>query len=157
MIGRRFDCPVLNFGFSGCGRMDVPVIDLLNEITPALYVLDCLENMRPSMVAERAEPAVRSLREKHPDVPILLVECHDYPTPELFPGQVEKRKEKQAALRAAYDKLIEDGVKHLYYLNGRELIGLDSEGTGDGIHPNALGTSRYVDAYEAAIRNILKR
>ena len=96
------------------------------------------------------------MRQAHPETPILLVEHHDYPSPEsLLPGENKNILERNVALRAAYGRLVKAGVKQLFYLPGRKLIGDDSEGTGDGVHPNALGTFRYVEAYTAALKDIL--
>ena len=155
-IGRRLNRPVLNFGFCGCGRMDPPVVDLLAELEAAVYVIDCEPNMDAASVSQRTEPLVRRLRQAHPTTPILLVENHDHPTPELFPKDTAAIKASQTALRTVYDKLVQAGDKNLHYLPGKALIGTDGEGTGDGVHPNALGMARYCDAYEAALRGILK-
>jgi hypothetical protein len=151
IVGRRLDRPVINFGFCGSGCMDAPVVELMAEINAAAYVIDCEPNMGADTVSQRTEPLVRLLRQAHPDTPILLVEDHESPSPELFPGAKASIQSKQAALRAVYDRLVKDGVKQLYYLPGKALIGDDSEGTGDGIHPNAIGMLRYADAYTAAL------
>ena len=155
LVGRRLDCPVINLGFAGSGRMEASVVDLLAEIKAAVYVVDCEPNMVPDSIAQRTEPLVRRLRQAHPETPILLVEYHDSPSPELLPQESAYIRAMQVALMSAYERLVKDGVKNLYYLPGRELIGDDSEGTGDGIHPNALGTFRYAEAYTAALREIL--
>ena len=156
-VGRRLDRPTVNMGFCGSGKMQPAVVDLLAEIKAAAYVVDCIPNMFVPDITERTEPLVRRLREAHPDTPILLVEHHDYPSPEsLLPRQTKDIRERNAALRAAYDRLVKAGVKHLYYLPGHDLVGTDSEGTGDGVHPNALGTFRYVEAYTAALKEILQ-
>jgi len=47
ILGRRFDRPVVNFGFSGNGRMDTAVGDYLIRIDAAVYVIDCLPKMQP--------------------------------------------------------------------------------------------------------------
>ena len=156
-IGRKLDIPIINLGFCGCGRMDMPVVELLAELDPAIYVIDCLPNMGAAMVEKRTAPLVKRLREAHSDTPILLVEEHDSPSPSLFPGKAAGIKKKQDALRAEYDKLIQSGVKNLYYLKGSDLIGHDGEGTGDSIHPNDIGASRYVAEYEKALSAILKK
>lgn len=155
-VGRRMDRPTVNLGFCGSGKMEASVVDLLAEIKAAAYVIDCVPNMWADTITERTEPLVRRLREAHPDTPILLVEHHEYPSPEsLLPRETSNIRERNVALRAAYDRLVKAGVKHLFYLPGRDLIGNDSEGTGDGVHPNALGTFRCVEAYTAALKNIL--
>ena len=156
-VGRRLDRPTVNLGFCGSGKMEASVVDLVAEIKAAAYVIDCAPNMWAEIIAERTEPLVRRLRQAHPDTPILLVEHHDYPSPEsLLPRETSNIRERNAALRAAYDRLVKVGVKHLFYLPSRDLIGADGEGTGDGVHPNALGTFRYVEAYTAALKEILQ-
>lgn len=50
ILGRRFDTPVVNLGFSGNGRMDAAVGDFLTKIDAAVYVIDCLPNMQPADV-----------------------------------------------------------------------------------------------------------
>jgi hypothetical protein len=156
LIGRRLDCPVIDLGFCGSGRMEAEVGAFLTEIPAAIYVIDCEPNMDANMVSQRTEPLVHQLRQAHPDTPILLVENHDYPVPkDVLPEENLLIESKQKALRTAFDNLINAGDKHLYYLPGHDLIGDDGEGTGDGVHPNALGTFRYAAAYTKELNYIL--
>ena len=62
ILGRRFDRPVINLGFSGNGRMDPAVGELLTEIDAAVYVIDCLPNMQPADVTAKCIPLVKQLR-----------------------------------------------------------------------------------------------
>jgi hypothetical protein len=156
MLGRRLDRPMLNFGFSGNGRMEVEVVKFLAEVDPAIFVLDCVANTSAQQLTERTAPAVKLIREKHPDTPILLVEQRAWANSPLVPSQAQSHAEKCAAYRAAYDKLIAEGTKHLHYqVGGDNLIGGDGEGTTDGSHPNDLGMMRYADALEPALRQLL--
>ncbi len=45
ILGRRLARPILNFGFSGNGRMEVEVAKFLAELDPAVFILDCMANM----------------------------------------------------------------------------------------------------------------
>ena len=74
ILGRRFDVPVVNLGFSGNGRMDKEVGDFLVRIDAAAYVIDCLPNMNAAAVREKCVPLVKQLRAARPDTPIILVE-----------------------------------------------------------------------------------
>ena len=74
ILGRRFDVPVVNLGFSGNGRMDKEVGEFLVRIDAAVFVIDCLPNMSPKDVAEKCAPLVKQLRAARPDTPIVLVE-----------------------------------------------------------------------------------
>ena len=62
IVGRRLDTPVINLGFSGSGKMEPAMADLLAELDPSVYVLDCIWNMSPEQVSERVVPFVEKLR-----------------------------------------------------------------------------------------------
>ncbi len=64
IVGRQLETPVINLGFSGSGKMEPAMADLLAELDPSVYVLDCLANMSPEMLAERVEPFVEKLRRR---------------------------------------------------------------------------------------------
>ena len=50
ILGRRFERPVLNLGFSGNGRLESEVATLLAELDPAVFVIDCLPNITADVV-----------------------------------------------------------------------------------------------------------
>ena len=156
ILGRRLDRPVINAGFSGNGRMEAEVGRFLAEIDAAVFVIDCLPNLNPAQVAQRTEPLVRLLRQSRPDTPILLVEDRSYANAYLVASSRQRNEGNRKALRAAYERLVQAGVKGLYYLDGAHLIGDDSEGTVDGSHPTDLGFVRQSDAFEPILRKILQ-
>jgi lysophospholipase L1-like esterase len=155
ILGRRLQRPVINLGFSGNGRLETEVGAFLAELDPAVYVIDCLPNVRATEVAARTEPLVRQLREARPNTPILLVEDRTYTNARFFQSSRARHAASRAALREAFDKLQADGVTQLYYLEGDSLLGSDGEAATDGSHPNDLGMVRYADAYEPILRKIL--
>ncbi len=156
ILGRWFDRPTINLGFSGNGRMEPEVLKLVAEIDAAAFVLDCLPNITAKQVEERTEPGVRMLREAHPDTPILLVEDRNYPQGFLLPSPRERNQSSQAALRAAFQRLQKAKVPHLYYLPAAQLLGDDGEATTDGSHPSDLGFVRQAKAFEKPLRKMLK-
>lgn len=156
ILGRRFDRPVVNLGFSGNGRMEPEVTAYLNEIDAAVYVIDCLPNMQAAEVTARTAPLVRQIREAHPDTPILLVEDRNYSDGFLMTSKRDRNEKSQAALKKEFALLKEAGVKGLYYLAGEKLLGDDNEGTVDSSHPTDLGFFRQADAFEPVLREILK-
>lgn len=155
ILGRRFDRPVLNLGFSGNGLMEPEVADLLAELDPVLYVIDCLPNMQAPEISERAAPLVRRLRAAHPDTPILLVEDRTYANASFKPASRARHDASRAALRAAYDELLREGVPNLHYLEGERLLGDDGEATVDSSHPSDLGMVRMADALTPVLRPLL--
>ncbi|MAT16100.1 MAG: hypothetical protein CMJ46_12625 [Planctomyces sp.] len=155
IVGRRFDRPVYNLGFSGNGRMDPEVTALIAELDPAVYIIDCLPNMQAAEVSERTGPLVRTLREAHPETPILLVEDRNYTDSFLVESKRQRNQTSQAALAAEYEKLIAEGVQNLYYLKGADLLGDDGDGTVDSSHPNDLGFYRQANEFERVLKPIL--
>ena len=160
ILQRKLDRPLINLGFSGNGRLDKALLDLMTEVDAKIYVLDCLPNltavnMTPVELKKRIITAIKILQEKRPGIPILLTE-HDGYTDE---GINEKRKiEYQSVnliLKEAVDSLLASGIKNLYQLS-KEEINQDIETMVDGVHPNDIGMMRYAEAYEKKIRKILE-
>lgn len=157
ILGRRFDVPVINLGFSGNGKLDPEMGDLLAEIDASVYVLDCLPNLTPQLTAERTEPFVKALRKARPETPIVMVEDRNYANSAWHPGSKAANDGNHAAHRKAYDALVAAGVKGLHYLPGDALIGTDGEGTVDGSHPTDLGFLRQADAMAEVLAPLLKK
>jgi lysophospholipase L1-like esterase len=155
LLCRRLDRPMLNFGFSGNGRMEVEVARFLAELDPAIFVLDCLANMAQVPVVERTTAVVKLLREKHVDTPILILEERQWADAALIPSRARNHVDRCRELREAHDALVTAGVKNLHYCKGDDLIGSDGEATVDGSHPTDLGMVRYADALEPDLRRLL--
>jgi len=156
ILGRRFDRPVVNLGFSGNGRMDAAVGALLTEIDAAAFVIDCLPNMGPADVAAKCIPLVKQLRAARPHTPIVLVEDRRYTNDWITPAKSKFHDENHAALRKAYEQLLKDGITGLHYIGGDHLYGDDSEGATDASHASDLGFMRQADIFEPILRSILK-
>ena len=155
ILGRRFDRPVLNLGFSGNGKMDAAVGSLLTEIDAAVYVIDCLPNMGPADVTAKCGPLVRQLREARPTTPIVLVEDRRNTNSWILPDREKHHDANHAALKAAYEQLVKEGVKGLSYIEGDHLYGDDAEGATDASHASDLGFMRQADIFEPVLRAAL--
>ncbi len=155
ILGRRFDRPVINLGFSGNGKMDAAVGELMCEIDAAAFVIDCLPNMDAKLVSERAAPLVRQLRAARPDAAIVLVEDRPFTNTWIRPSRQKFHADNHAALKGAFDALRAEGVEGLYYILGDHLLGDDAEGATDASHPNDLGFMRQSDVFEPVLREAL--
>jgi hypothetical protein len=155
ILGRRFDRPVINLGFSGNGKMDAAVADLLVELDAAVYVIDCLPNMGPADVTAKCVPLVKRLRGARPDVPIVLVEDRRNTNSWILPARDRLHDDNHAALKAAHAALVAEGVTGLSYIEGDHLYGDDTEGATDASHASDLGFMRQADVFTPALRAVL--
>lgn len=156
ILGRRFDWPTINLGFSGNVQCEPEVARLLSELDPAAYVLDPLPNMNAEMIAERFEQFVRTLREAHPVTPIVLIENIEYADGDFVLARKTRFNGANVKLQEIYKRLIKAGERKLFYVPAAELLGSDGEATVDGTHPTDLGFMRMADAIEPALRRAFK-
>jgi hypothetical protein len=155
ILGRRFDRPVVNLGFSGNGRMDAAVGEYMAQIDAAAYVIDCSPNMGPADVRQKCPVLVKLLRAARPQTPIILVEDRPFTNAWIRPERQKFHADNHAALRESYEALKKEGVAGLYYIPGDLLLGDDAEGATDGSHPSDLGFVRQADVFEPVLRQAL--
>ena len=148
-MGRILDREVVNLGFSGGGKMEGEMADLLAEIDAALYIVDCDWNMDVALQKERYEPFVRKLRALRPRTPILLCGgCTERRTP----------RSQEVYAKSVYDRLkAEDPVlwKDLHFLSGVGQLPFESFATHDHCHPNDYGAPFMGKVYAEAVGRIL--
>jgi hypothetical protein len=155
ILGRQFNHPILNLGFSGNGKMEPEMADLFAELDPSVYVLDCLPNLVDREVRERVEPFVHRLRAAHPHTPIVLVEDRSMQDGFLVTIRYPHHQAVRAELKAAYDRLKQSGVPGLYYIPGEHLLGDDGEGSVDASHPTDLGYMRQAEIFARTLGPLL--
>lgn len=157
IVNRTLEHPVINLGFSGNGKLEPELFDLLAEIDAKLYIIDCMPNLagHPSceVIYDRTLAGVKRLREKS-QAPILLVEHSGYTNEFSSQSAKESYQVANVELRKAYNALIKEGVKGIYYLT-KEEIGLSMDSMVEGVHPSDLGMQQYADSYIKKIREIL--
>jgi lysophospholipase L1-like esterase len=164
ILGRKMDDPLINLGFSGNGKLDKSLVDLLTEIDAKIYILDCLPNLTvrndpnsaitPEEIERRLLYAVRTLKEKRPGVPILLAEHAGYTDEAVNKVSQNYYQQVNAIQKETFKKLVQEGVTGLYLLP-KEDFGQDIETMVDGTHPSDLGMMRYAEGYEKHLRIIL--
>ena len=149
IMGRLADVEVVNLGFSGAARMELPMADLVAEIEASLYILDCEHNMSGQMARANFEPFVRRFKELRPDTPVLVCGgCTERSEPrgvELITTEVLKK------LRA------EDPKKwaNWHFLSGVDQLPKTDDCTHDHCHPNDYGYVFMGRVYAEKILSIL--
>lgn len=155
-LQRRLSRGVINLGFSGLCHMEPELGDLLAELDPALFVIDCLPNMTVPEINDRTVNLVKKIRKAQPNTPIVLVENPNYSQVLWNPAVKNSVAAKNKALSTQFAKLQQDGLKEIYYVKGDNLYGDDGESTVDGVHPTDYGFKLYADALEPLFRRILE-
>lgn len=144
---RLLDLPIVNLGFSGSGRMEPVMCEILAEAEASVYVLECLGNLEYGELTARFEPFLRRLHELKPEVPILVCENIN----------VEHARWR-AFSRAVCERLKREdpaGWRNLHYLAREEQLPDDDDLTLDRCHPNDAGARFVARAYARAIGKIL--
>lgn len=157
ILQRRLGRPVINLGFSGNAMHETPIIDMIADIDAAVYILDGMPNsfsIPSPALQDTLSKAIRHLRNKRPDIPIILADHSGYPQNKVYKSYKDDQEHALKALEEVYQKLSHEGVKGLYRLR-YDQIAMTSEMMIEGLHMSDYGMTRYADAYEPLLREIL--
>lgn len=138
LLSRWLDLDYYNFGFSGYARGELEMADLINTVDMRVFVLDYDHNApTPEHLAATHEPFFKRVREKHPDLPILMLSSPGFD----YSGESAIRR---SIIRKTYENAVASGDKHVYFIDGETLFGREDRHccTIDKIHPNDLGMYR---------------
>jgi hypothetical protein len=157
IIGRDLNMETFNMGFSGSGKIEIQLADIIAAMDADVYILDCVPNPSPKEIRERTVPFVKRLRSLKPGVPIIFVESIFRETGNWnsLKGNYVTNQNKE--FRKAYEQLIGENFKELYYVPSDGLIGDDHEATIDGTHLTDLGFTRLASHIEEVLLMIFKK
>lgn len=157
IVARKLDWPVVNFGFSGNGQLEPEVLNYINEVDGAAYLLDCYPNLGLQFSVEekmkRTVDAVRQIRARHA-APIVIVRHTGFNQDQVQTHTRNQVSEANQAAQKAYD-LLKKEVKDLYMLTFDERV-RTTETTVEGIHPNDYGMVVLAREHENLLREILR-
>lgn len=153
-LSRETGYNFINLGFSGNGKMEPEVADMIASMYMDAVILDCVPNPTPEEVLVRTATLVNTIRKYHPKIPIIAIQ-----SVAREKGNFDTTIAERVALKNRYFKLeIEKLQQHdsnLYFISADGLLGDDQEGTTDGIHPNDLGFDRMLEKIRPMILKIL--
>lgn len=154
ILARKLNRPLINWGFSGNGKLETGMLNIVSEVDAALFVLDCLPNLSGesylSGLSKRITDAVMLLRSKH-TAPIILV---DHASGNFDKGNHRTQKANKIS-KDTYKALRAAGVKNLHYITFQE-INLAEDALVDYVHPSDYGMEQIATAYAKKISKILK-
>ncbi len=146
ILGRWLDRPVINLGFSGAGKGEREMAELVASLDAAVFVLEPLPNMTTDLVRTRLPYWVDLIRARHPKTPILLV---------MNPLKSE-HDEQNRALAKVYADARKKGLRKVYLLPSKPQLAGRENGTVDGVHPTDLGFLRMAECYYPVLKRLLE-
>ena len=155
ILARRLGIETLNLGFSGNGKGEPEVARILAQLDDvSCFVLDyesnvpLVEDMRSTLI-----DFIPILRERHPDVPIVVINKTQRINERYDPASRETRiakRDAQAEVVAGYQQAGDARLEFLD-LGGHDL----TEGSVDGVHHTDLGFVQLADLVEPTVRRWL--
>ncbi|MGI5868029.1 MAG: SGNH/GDSL hydrolase family protein [Kiritimatiellia bacterium] len=158
ILSRRLDCEFINLGFSGNGRGEPEVAQVIATLpAPALFISDYEANCA-GRLHETLPTFLGILRQAWPRTPMLVVSKVPYAR-EMFNEEVRaQRLERRDFQRALVDELREAGDTAVAFFDGGDLLGGNfTECAVDGVHQTDLGFLRMADSLEAVVRGMLQK
>jgi len=159
IMSRRIPLEIVNLGFSGNGLGEPEVAEVISDIpNPALLVLDYEANCAVDKVEETCRGFIRIFRERHPDVPILVVSRIPFAKDRFYENERELSDRGRQGYRNVVEQCRAAGDHRVYFQDGATLLG-DSdieECTVDGVHPTDLGFLRMADKLTPVVQGILR-
>lgn len=145
IISRKLGVECINYGFSGNGRMEIPIAEIISDIDAVFYVIDCVPNTGADMIHSNMIPMFELVRAKNPSTPVVFVESTYFERSFFDVNSKKDIDERNHALKTEFDRLLEKGYKDIYYIEGEDALGDDHEATVDGVHFTDLGFMRFAD------------
>ena len=154
IMSRNLGINFVNFGFAGQCRMQPEFLDLLKTCEADAFLFDAFSNPTIKELEARLQNFVVEMVKAHPDKPLIFMQTAAPSEHNIDPKKRAYRKlHHQTASRIMKD--LQKQYKDLYFLTESDVVGKD--GTIDNLHPNDLGFSRLIAAYQPRIAKILRK
>lgn len=155
-IGRQLNLDVINLGFSGNGKGEPELAELISEINASLYVLDYVANVDVVKLKHTLPSFTRILRKHHPKTPILLLSQICYARYDCDPGTRAKLDGGRDAVINFYSQRRRAGDQNIHFADGFGLLPFGTDGAHvDGAHPTSHGFQIMTDRLAPQIAQIL--
>ncbi|HEU0122856.1 MAG TPA: SGNH/GDSL hydrolase family protein [Bryobacteraceae bacterium] len=151
ILARKLNLDFINLGFSGNGKGEPVMANLVADIDASAFIFDFSQN-NPDMDSLRQvyEPFLKAVRTKHPKTPIIAI------TPIASSTNVPRFEQFRQHIREVVGKHIAAGDSRLTLLEGYALLGPGRlDGLVDGVHPNDLGFQWMADGLAPIVAKAL--
>lgn len=159
VVGRHLNLDVVNLGFSGNGRGEPEMAELISEIDASLFVLDYAANTNAQEFEATLPRFVEILRRDHPQTPILLMTNVCFSQYGFNPGHSEVLDARRDFAMEFYaQRRRRCGDRNFHLVDGFGLLPFGVDGAFvDGVHPTDHGFMLMAERLAPAIAQILFR
>jgi len=147
------DVDFINLGFSGSARGEDAITDYINTLDMSVFVMDYDHNAPNVEHLEATHGKMfRKIRDKHPQLPIILLT-----RPKVHLEEHEKQRVE--IVEKTYRNAIAVGDQNVYLIKGSDLIRAEmiETATVDNCHPNDSGFVSMAYALYNVMKDILKK
>ena len=150
LITQQLDCDYINLGFSGSALGEECMAKYIADMDMSMFVLDYDHNA-PTVehLAKTHEPFFKIIREKNPNLPILIM------SRPVYDLSCDERKRFEI-VRKTYSNAYNSGDRNVYLLSGPDLMAdIKENGLVDGCHPADSGFVSMANAIMPIIKRVL--
>ena len=162
IVSRRLDSEYISLGFGGNAKAEKAIMEYMAGLDMSVFVYDYDHNA-PTLehLRDTHYEGYRMIREKNPDLPIVMASRPDYWTRNytLEYYTVADNEKRRQLIEENYRRALADGDKNVYFVDGSKMYPeeLRNECSSDGCHPTDLGYYFMANAFESVIRPLLER
>ncbi|HOJ10389.1 MAG TPA: SGNH/GDSL hydrolase family protein [Clostridiales bacterium] len=153
LICRWLDANMVNLGFSGSGRGEPEMAELISQIDMSAFVMDYDHNAPNLEHLEKThENFFNIIRKAQPQLPVIFVTKPD------FDREPETNRIRRKIIYNTFKNAVDNGDQNVYFVDGETLFGTEDRDacTVDGCHPNDLGFMRMAENIYPTIKKALR-
>ena len=148
IISRRLGCRYINLGFSGSAKGEPKMAEYIAGLDMSAFVLDYDHNAPNAQHLKNThENFFRIIRDKNPDLPIIMICQHD--------KNLAEADLRRSIILDTYNNAKADGDENVYFVDGFEFFP-NNDCTVDGCHPSDYGFSFMAEKIGGVLEKVLK-
>ncbi|MBQ9510251.1 MAG: hypothetical protein IJR55_00905 [Clostridia bacterium] len=154
-LSRRFDADVINLGFGGSAKAEKPIMEYMAGLDMCAFVYDYDHNApTPEYLKETHYNGYKIIREKNPDLPIIMASKPDYHF-----ANVETNEKRRRIIIETFERAKAEGDGNVWFVDGSKMYPeeLREACSADGCHPNDVGFLFMANAFTAALKEALTK
>ena len=134
ILCRELNLDFVNLGFSGSAKGEARMSEYIASLDMSMFVFDYDYNAHtPEYLAETHKPFFDTVRQAHPDIPIVFMTSPKYDRSREF-------NERAKVVIKTYETALAEGDKNVYLVTADEMFAeIGDEGLIDNCHPTDLG------------------